>query len=65
MLPLAGQAVTKDGFIWYPVLKNGKVYYVRNDCVQLVAGTNLTLANVSNGGGVKYDSGSITALIAS
>ncbi len=39
ILPLAGQAVTKDGFIWYPVLKNSKVYYVRNDCVQLVAGT--------------------------
>ena len=37
-LPLAGEAVTKDGYTWYPVTKNNKTYYVRNDCVQLVSG---------------------------
>ena len=36
MLPLTGKAVQKAGYIWYPVRKDGKVYYVRNDCVQIV-----------------------------
>ena len=36
VLPLNGTAVSKSGYVWYPVSKNGKTYYVRNDCVQLV-----------------------------
>lgn len=32
-LPLAGTAVKQGGYTWYPVKKNGKTYYVRNDCV--------------------------------
>ena len=34
VLPLAGNAVTSGGYTWYPVSKNNRVYYVRNDCVQ-------------------------------
>ena len=37
-LPLAGAAVKQGGYTWYPVKKNGKTYYVRNDCVS-VSGT--------------------------
>lgn len=37
-LPLNGKAVKKGNYTWYPVLKNGRTYYVRNDCVQVVAG---------------------------
>ena len=37
VLPLAGDPVTQGGFIWYPVTKNGKTYYVRNDCAQLIS----------------------------
>ena len=33
-LPLAGNAVKQGGYTWYPVSRNGKTYYVRNDCVQ-------------------------------
>ena len=33
-LPLNGSAVKQGGYTWYPVLKNGKTYYVRNDCVE-------------------------------
>ena len=34
-LPLAGTAVKKGGYTWYPVKKNGQIYYVRNDCVEV------------------------------
>ncbi len=34
VLPLNGNAVKQGGYTWYPVLKDGKTYYVRNDCVQ-------------------------------
>ena len=37
VLPLAGDPITQGGFIWYPVTKNGKTYYVRNDCAQLIS----------------------------
>ena len=33
-LPLAGSAVKQGGYNWFPVTKNGKKYYVREDCVQ-------------------------------
>ena len=33
-LPLAGDPVSKDNYIWYPVRVNGLIRYVRNDCVQ-------------------------------
>ena len=35
-LPLAGNSVKQGGYTWYPVTRNGKKYYVRNDCVQLI-----------------------------
>ena len=34
VLVLGGNAVTKGKYTWYPVIKDGKTYYVRNDCVQ-------------------------------
>ena len=37
-LPLNGSAVQKGGYTWYPVSKDGKTYYVRNDCVEVVNG---------------------------
>ncbi len=43
-LPLAGEAVTSGGYTWYPVRKNNKVYYVRNDCVQPYASGDPTPA---------------------
>ena len=44
-LPLAGSAVKQGGYTWYPVSKNGKTYYVRNDCVQpFSSGTTPTAA---------------------
>ena len=36
VLPLAGTAETRSGYVWYPVSKGGNTYYVRNDCVKLV-----------------------------
>ena len=40
-LPLNGSSVKQGGYTWYPVKKDGKKYYVRNDCVQLVnSGSN-------------------------
>ena len=41
VLPLSGSAVSKAGYIWYPVAKNSRVYYVRSDCVKLVSVSNL------------------------
>ena len=38
ILPLAGSSVKQGGYTWYPVTRNGKKYYVRNDCVQLISG---------------------------
>lgn len=35
-LPLAGSAVKKGKYTWYPVSYEGSLYYVRNDCVQVV-----------------------------
>ena len=34
VLLLAGNPVKKGSYTWYPVSKDGKTYYVRNDCVQ-------------------------------
>ena len=36
-LPLYGNPVQKGGYTWYPVRKDGKTYYVRGDCVELVS----------------------------
>ena len=33
ILPLAGDPVLSGGYTWYPVSKNSRVWYVRNDCV--------------------------------
>ena len=35
VLPLAGNPANQGGYTWYPVRKDGKVYYVRSDCIQL------------------------------
>ena len=43
-LPLAGSAVKKGGYTWYPVLKDNKTYYVRNDCVQPISDGSSTAA---------------------
>ena len=40
ILPLAGNPVNQGNYTWYPVSKDGKTYYVRNDCVQLTGGDN-------------------------
>ncbi len=40
VLPLDGSPVSKSGYIWYPVRKDNKTWYVRNDCVQLVYSSN-------------------------
>ena len=37
VLPIAGSAVKKSGYTWYPVAQNGVIYYVRGDCVEVVA----------------------------
>ena len=44
VLMLTGDPVTKGKYSWYPVRKDGKVYYVRNDCVQLLASITATPA---------------------
>lgn len=36
VLPIVGTAVTKNNHVWYPVSLDGKTYYVRNDCVQII-----------------------------
>ena len=62
ILPLAGSPQKANGYTWYPVTKDGKTYYVRNDCVQLVnsatAGTVTTTATTttetSSGSGYGY-----------
>ncbi len=41
-LPLAGKAVKQGGYTWYPVTKNNKKYYVRNDCVELISSGKAT-----------------------
>ena len=42
VLLLAGNPVKKGSYTWYPVLKDGKTYYVRNDCVQPFTDNNAT-----------------------
>ena len=37
ILPLAGKAVKRGGYTWYPVTKNNKKYYVRGDCVEVIS----------------------------
>ena len=37
ILPLNGTAVNRAGYIWYPVQKDGRTYYVRSDCVRLTS----------------------------
>ena len=36
-LPLNGSAVRQGKYTWYPVKKDGRTYYVRNDCVEVVS----------------------------
>ena len=44
VLLLAGTAETSAGYVWYPVSRGGKTYYVRNDCVRLVNSSTDTSA---------------------
>ena len=37
ILPVTGAAVQQGGYTWYPVTYGGGAYYVRGDCVQVVA----------------------------
>ena len=48
-LPLNGNPVTSGGYTWYPVLKNGKQYYVRNDCVQPYSANTATATPSATG----------------
>jgi hypothetical protein len=47
ILPLAGSGVNKSGYVWYPVRKDNKTYYVRNDCVQLIYSSSYPTLNPS------------------
>ena len=38
-LYVTGDPVKKGGYTWYPVTYNGKPYFVRNDCVQVIEST--------------------------
>ena len=29
--------MNQGGYTWYPVIRNGKTYYVRNDCVEIIS----------------------------
>ena len=42
ILPLAGSARTAGGHTWYPVERNGRTYYVRDDCVKLLSTSIVT-----------------------
>ena len=44
ILPLAGSAASAAGYTWYPVSRDGSVYYVRSDCVKLITSTQVTAA---------------------
>lgn len=35
--PIAGSAVKKSGYTWYPISHSGSILYVRGDCVQVVS----------------------------
>ncbi|MBQ3705433.1 MAG: SH3 domain-containing protein [Clostridia bacterium] len=37
ILPLSGNPRTAGGYTWYPVERNGTVYFVRADCVKLIS----------------------------
>ena len=41
-LPIAGTPVVQGAYTWYPVLKDGHIYYVRSDCVQPYTETGAT-----------------------
>ncbi|MBR4082318.1 MAG: peptidoglycan-binding protein [Clostridia bacterium] len=43
-LPVMGASVKQGGYTWYPVQFNSKTYYVRGDCVQLVASSGESAA---------------------
>ena len=42
VLPLNGSAVSQGGYTWYPVVKDGRTWYVRNDCVSITGGGSST-----------------------
>ncbi|MBQ9211384.1 MAG: SH3 domain-containing protein [Clostridia bacterium] len=44
VLPLAGAATNAAGYTWYPVEKDGRTYYVRNDCVKLVSSSSVSIS---------------------
>ena len=49
VLPLAGDPVNSGGYAWYPVSRNGRVWYVRNDCVQPFSEGGTTATPVPSG----------------
>lgn len=48
LLPLTGKTVSKGGYIWYPVYKGGRTWYVRSDCVQPIGSTTPTPTNTGS-----------------
>ena len=42
ILPLAGSSRSAAGHAWYPVDRNGTVYFVRDDCARLIATSTVT-----------------------
>ena len=59
-LPLAGAGVSKNGHTWYPVTKNGRTYYVMDDCVTVNGSVTPTSAPTSSPSG---DYGSVTTIV--
>lgn len=41
---IAGSAVKKSGYTWYPVAQDGAIYFVRGDCVEVVSSMDGTVA---------------------
>ena len=36
VVQVVGEEIAKGNYLWYPIMMDGNVYYVRNDCVQVV-----------------------------
>jgi len=53
-LPLAGDGISKNGIVWYPVTKNGRTWYVADYCVTISGGGQPTSAPTSDPGVVTY-----------
>ncbi|MDO4483795.1 MAG: peptidoglycan-binding domain-containing protein, partial [Clostridia bacterium] len=60
-MPLAGKAEVKNGFTWYPIkYTDGKLYYVRADCVAV---TSTPVGPISTNTPVSGSYGSVTTVV--